>query len=163
MGLTPHVQALVQHVTPWDHEFAAAIMEQNAARAIDTSTVMYVASRQAQNHPTVCNNLSTMMSDELYKLIGQGMCTITGDNRADEPVTSQKRLELNDSMFKICKPQYFHRELSFMESKLTHAQALFSIDVGLKKTLTQTVEEFNKVHDLSDMHGRWGVKKHALH
>ena len=45
VGLTPHVQALVQHVTPWDHEFAAAIMEQNAARAIDMPTIMYVASK----------------------------------------------------------------------------------------------------------------------
>ena len=77
------------------------------------------------------------MSDELHNLIGQGTYTITGINtHADEPMTSQKRLELNDSIFKICKPPYSSKELAFMESDLTHAEALFSIYLGLQKTLT---------------------------
>ena len=30
MGLTPNARVLVQHLTAWDHEFAAAVMEQIA-------------------------------------------------------------------------------------------------------------------------------------
>ena len=120
VGLTPHVQALVQHVTPWDHDFVAAIMEQNAARAIDMPTIMYVASRWAQNHPTVCKQKSTMMSDALHNLIAQGTCTIAGiDTRADEPMASQKRTELDNCIFKICKPRYSSKELANMESEPT--------------------------------------------
>ena len=125
-------------------------MEQNAARAVDMPTIMYTASGWAQNHPTICKNLSTMMSEELYNLIGQGTYTITGiDTHADKPMTSQKRPELDHSSFKICKPRYSSKELAIMESELTRAQALFSIDIGLKKTFIQTVEEFNKVHNPS--------------
>ena len=90
------------------------------------------------------------MSDELYNFIGQGTYTITGlDTYAAEPTNSEKRADLDKSMFKRCKPQYSSRELPIMESELTHAQALFSIDIGLKKTFMQTVEEFNKVHNPS--------------
>ena len=149
MGLTPGARVLVQHLTAWDHEFAVACMEQNAAKAMDMPTIMYVASGWAAKAPEICKNLSTMMSEELSNLIEKGTYTIPGfDAHAQEP-HSQKRPELDDSVFKICKPRYSSKELAIMQSELTRAQALFSIDAGLKKTFDHTVEEFNKVHNPS--------------
>ena len=87
-----------------------------------------------------------MMSDKLYNLIGPGTYTIAGiDTHADKPMNSQKHLELDNSVFMICKLRYSSKELAIMESKLTHAQALFSIDVGLKRN---TVKECNNVHNI---------------
>ena len=68
---------------------------------------------------------------------------------AAEPTNSEKRPDLDESMFKICKPQYSSRELPVMESEFTHAQARFSIGVGLNKTFTHIVNEFSKVHNPS--------------
>ena len=56
MNLTPGAQALVEHVTPWDHEFSAVIMQQSAAKASDMPTIMYTASGWAQNRPTICEH-----------------------------------------------------------------------------------------------------------
>ena len=127
-------------------------MELNAVKAMDMPTIMYVASGWAANAPDICKNLATMMSEELSHLIDQGLYVIPGYNaRADELQISQKRPELDDSMFKICKPRYSSKELAIMESELTRAQALFSIDVGLKRTFNHTIEEFNKVHNPSGM------------
>ena len=128
VGLTSNARVLVQHVTPWDHEFAAAVMGQNAARAVDMPTIMYTASGWAQNHPTMCKTLLARMSDELYNFIGQGTYTITGLNTyAAEPTDSEKRPDLDKSMFKRCKPQYSSRQLPVMDSKLTHAQAFSAL------------------------------------
>ena len=150
MGLTPNARVLVQHLTAWDNEFAAAIMEQNAAKAIDMPTLTYVATGWTGNSSLVCKNLATMMSDELSNLIEKGLYVIPGyDARAEEPLTSQKRPELDDAMFKICKPRYSSKELAIMESEMTRAQTLFSIDAALKRNFTLTVEEFNKVHNPS--------------
>ena len=150
MGLTPGARVLVQHVTAWDPEFAAACMELNAVKAMDMPTIMYVASGWAANAPVICKSLAAMMSEGLSNLIENGTYTIPGfDAHAQAPHTSQKRPELDDSVFNICKPRYSNKELAIMESELTRAQALFSIDAGLKRTFNHTVEEFNKVHNPS--------------
>ena len=52
MGLTPNARLLVQHETAWDAEFAAACMEQNAAKDMNMPTLMYVATGWAANAPT---------------------------------------------------------------------------------------------------------------
>ena len=150
MGLTPNARVLVQHATPWDHQLAGAIMEQNAAKAQNMPTMVYVASGWMANHTTICKGIATMISEDLANLIEKGIYTIPGfDANAEEPQSSQKRPELDDSLFKICKPRYSSKELAITESELTRAQALFSIDAALKKSFNQTVEEFNKVHNPS--------------
>ena len=116
----------------------------------DMPSLTYVATGWSANAPLVCKNLSTMMSEELSYLIEKGLYVIAGyDARAEEPQTTQKRPELDDAAFKICKPRYSSKELAIMESELTRAQALFSIDAALKKTFTLTVDEFNKAHNPS--------------
>ena len=45
MNLTPSAQALVEHVTLWDHEFAVAITEQSAANTQATPTIMYTTTQ----------------------------------------------------------------------------------------------------------------------
>ena len=78
MGLTLNARVSVQHLTAWDHEFAAAIMEQNAAKAMDMPTITYVATGWSGTAPLICKNLSTMMSDELSHLIEKGLYIIPG-------------------------------------------------------------------------------------
>jgi len=90
------------------------------------------------------------MSDELGHLIETGTYSIPGfDANANEPASTQKRPELDDSMFKICKPRYSSKELAIMESELARVQALFGIDPILKKTLQETVQAFDKAHNPS--------------
>ena len=91
-----------------------------------------------------------MISEELSNLIEKGVYVIPGfDARADEPLAPQKRPELDDSVFKICKPRYSSKELAITQIELTRALALFGVDAGLTKSFTHTVEEFNKVHNPS--------------
>jgi hypothetical protein len=91
-----------------------------------------------------------MLSDILSNLIETGTYSIPGfEPHVVEPVSVQKRPELDDSTFEISKPRYSSNELAIMESELTRAQALFSLGPGLKKALQDTVDTFNKAHNPS--------------
>ena len=54
MGLTPGARLVIQHITPWDPELAAACMEQHALKANDMPTVTYVATGWTPTHATIC-------------------------------------------------------------------------------------------------------------
>ena len=130
-------------------EFAAVCMEQNAAKTSDMPTITYVATGWTPAHPNICKNIDIMMAEELGHLIETGTYSIPGfDANANEPASTQKRPELDDSMFKICKPRYSSKELAIMESELARVQALFGIDPILKKTLQETVQAFDKAHTI---------------
>ena len=150
MGLTPGARAVIQHMTAWDPEFAAACMELNAAKDSSMPTIMYVATGWTPSHPTICKNMQTMMADELGNQIEKGTYTIPGyDANWTEPASARKRPELDDSMFKICKPRFASKELAITETELTKAKTLFSLDPALKKTFEETVAAFNKQHNPS--------------
>ena len=78
MGLTPGARVVIQHITAWDAEFAAACMEQNAAKASDMPTLTYVATGWTAHHGVICKNVETMMADELGNLIERGTYSIPG-------------------------------------------------------------------------------------
>ena len=91
-----------------------------------------------------------MMADALGHQIESAAYAIPGyDANASDPTSAQKRPELEDSMFTICKPRYASKELAIMETELTRVQALFGLDGILKKTLQDTVDAFNKAHNPS--------------
>ena len=150
MGLTPGARVVIQHITAWDPEFAAACMEQNAAKASNMPTITYVATGWTAAHGVICKNIETMMMDELGNLIEKGTYSIPGfAASASEPTSAQKRPELDDSVFKLCKPRFSSKELAIMETELARVQALFGLDPTLKKTLEETVNTFNKTHNPS--------------
>ena len=99
-----------------------------------------------------------MVSDILSNLIETGTYSIPGfEPNVVEPVSGQKRPELDDSTFEISQARYSSNELDIMESELTRVQALFSLDQGLKKALQDTMDTFNKAHNQS--HIRWKEQK----